>query len=77
VPKFEVTHSAGWYEATCPELGLVITARDLPAIEATARRAARAASAADPVVIQLARSHQGLLATIARLFIHSDREGQS
>jgi hypothetical protein len=41
VTQFEVTETpGGWFEAECRELGVLITAKKLAEVEATARRTA-------------------------------------
>jgi hypothetical protein len=78
VPTFEVSHSRGWYEAECRELGVTITARRLEEIEATARRtAARAPGPKSAVaIVMAAKKKGGVLGMLAGLLVPSRRPGR-
>jgi len=78
VPTFEVTESHGWFEAACPELGVVITARRLEEIEATARRTAKRALGANAsVALVMTKKQKSLLGRLAGFFAGGSREGNS
>jgi hypothetical protein len=76
MPQFDVVLSKGWYQAECRELGILITAKSIGAVEETAVQMAKARST-EPVVLVVKASRPGLAARLADLFIRSRRPGRA